>query len=172
MGQVRDGDSAVTYFSEALRGFIVALPNDEIHPIAQFKATFKDQLLTCLEKKSLAVRSTPGDEWTDVGAAAQEERRPIVNEPVSAAPNVEFLPDPESLPRPSTLLLKPPYHLFIYGMGDKMQIQCSHTPTLDFLSTYLKKWSKVNPNLINKVITCHDYAFVPRPCSPFNSPLR
>lgn len=134
----------------------------QIHQAAQFASTFKDQLLDCFEEKkhtsqsqsqSLPIHSTTGDEWADVGVeVAAEKSAPPAARTQSAVPSVDFLPDPKALPKPGTLLLKPPYHLFVYYSGNnKVEIQCSHTPTLDVLHEYLKKWVKTNPNLTNKV---------------------
>lgn len=41
--------------------------------------------------------------------------------------------------------MQPPYHLLLTGRyGSELEIQCSHGPSLQLLSDYLKKWTKQN----------------------------
>ncbi len=58
----------------------------------------------------------------------------------------EFLPIAEALPRPDELLLKPPYHLIMRASHLEISIECSHSPTLQLLESYLKRWCRVNHN--------------------------
>lgn len=144
-------------WSDTRKGFFLTVPNVQFHQAAQFGSIFQDELSECFDekkqaKKSIPIHSTTGDEWADVGADIAVEQPAVSSTSRSAAPAVDFLPDPNSLPKPGTLLLKPPYHMFISTLGaNKMEIQCSHAPTLNVLAEYLKRWCKTNPNLTNKV---------------------
>jgi hypothetical protein len=63
----------------------------------------------------------------------------------------DFLPSVDTLPRPEDLLLKPPYHLILTARHQsELEIQCSHGPSLQLLSDYLKKWTKQNFRDIRK----------------------
>lgn len=147
----------MTEWSDSRQGFVVSVPKVHMYQPAQFAQVFMEQLLECFDEKkqqqseSLPIHSTTGDEWADVGIDETQERSTKTAESTALAPAVEFLPDPNNLPKPGTLLLKPPYHLLInsYG-GNKLEIQCSHSATLDVLSQYLKRWCKINPNLTTK----------------------
>lgn len=151
--QVGETDRAATEWSDSRMGFVVFVPKTQVYQPAQFAQVFKEQLLECFgEKKSLPIHSTTGDEWADVGIEETTEGLVKAVEAKALAAVVEFLPDANNLPKPGTLLLKPPYHLIVssYG-GHKLEVQCSHSATLDVLHQYLKRWCKINPNLTNKV---------------------
>ena len=63
-----------------------------------------------------------------------------------------YFPDSNGLVRPDDLLLKPPYHMLIFSRGHhEVEVQCSHSPTLQFMADYLKRWCRVNHNQTNKV---------------------
>jgi hypothetical protein len=137
---------------------VVFIPKVQVYQPAQFAQVFKEQLLECFDEKkpqqseSLPIHSTTGDEWADVGVDEAPERSTKTVESTTLASIVEFLPDPNNLPKPGTLLLKPPYHLIINSYSsNKLEIQCSHSATLDVLNQYLKRWCKINPNLTTKV---------------------
>lgn len=69
---------------------------------------------------------------------------------------MDYLPDPNTMPKPGTLLQRAPYHLFVYASGkNKIEIECSHSQTLEVLSEYLKRWCRINPNLTTKVRDAH-----------------
>ncbi|KAI6088276.1 hypothetical protein F4821DRAFT_92506 [Hypoxylon rubiginosum] len=60
-------------------------------------------------------------------------------------PEFTMMPDVNSQPHPEKLLIDPPYHLVVYGGGKtSVEVQCSHSPTLEFLAEYLKKYCKAN----------------------------
>ncbi|KAF4981467.1 hypothetical protein FZEAL_2710 [Fusarium zealandicum] len=152
---VSDTQKASTKWSDAQLGFVIALPSAQVYQPAQFAGVFKEQLLDCFEEnqptKSLPIHSTTGDEWADVGVEEATER-PAKQAPAkSVAPAVEYLPDPNTMPKPGSLLQNPPYHLFVHASGNtKVEIECSHGETLEVLSEYLKRWCRINPNLTNK----------------------
>lgn len=86
--------------------------------------------------------------------AAEKPVKPTATKDTASI--VDYLPDANTLPKPGTLLLKPPYHLFIHAIGNnKLEIQCSHSATLEVLSDYLKRWCRINPNLTTKVSQPH-----------------
>ncbi|KAK7426104.1 hypothetical protein QQZ08_007414 [Neonectria magnoliae] len=154
--EVSETEQTSTEWSDKRLGFLVSLPKVQVYQPAQFASLFKGQLLDCFEKKkrpsqSLPIRSTTGDEWANVATdeAAEKPTQPVAAK--SAFTAVEYLPNASTLPKPGTLLLKPPYHLFIHTIGNnKLEIQCSHSGTLEVLADYLKRWCRINPNLTTK----------------------
>lgn len=60
-------------------------------------------------------------------------------------PGFTAMPDLSSQPQPDKLLLEPPYHLVVYGGGKTLvEVLCSHSPTLELLAGYLKRYCKTN----------------------------
>ncbi|KAI2469139.1 hypothetical protein F4781DRAFT_395362 [Annulohypoxylon bovei var. microspora] len=118
-------------------GLNVNLPKGVMPFSTELQPQLKVKLLQCFDDRHL-----PLDDWADLSveaanhnSAAIEPHRPF-----------DILPDISILPRPDQLLLKPPYHLAVYSEGKtKVEIQCSHSPTLELLADYLKKWCKVVP---------------------------
>ncbi|CAG9946784.1 unnamed protein product [Clonostachys rosea f. rosea IK726] len=131
--EVKAGDAS-TAWSDSQRSFLLHLPSSNVTRPDQYTPTFKTQLLSCFKKdKPLALRpSAAGD------LDPEDEEDYEAPKPVS-----ETLPDPRSLPKPSTLLQAPPYHLFVHAFGNNtLEVQCSNGPTLDFLAEYFKKWAQ------------------------------
>lgn len=159
--QASEIERASTGWSDRRKGFLVCIPKVHVYQPAQFGSLFKEQLLDCFEEKkkssqSLPIHCTTGDEWADVGMdeAAEKPVKPTATK--STASIVDYLPDANTLPKPGTLLLKPPYHLFIHAIdNNKLEIQCSHSATLEVLSDYLKRWCRINPNVTTKVSQPH-----------------
>ncbi len=59
----------------------------------------------------------------------------------------DFLPSVDSLARPDELFSRPPYHLVVNDLGrQKIEIQSSHTKSLQLLSGYLQRWCRINHN--------------------------
>lgn len=95
-----------------------------------------------------------GDEWADVGLDVRAGHLSLNDRETSAKTTTgpDILPRADSLPRPDDLLSKPPYHLFVYARSaHEIEVQCSHSGTLKFLSEYFKKWRRVNHQLSTKV---------------------
>jgi hypothetical protein len=89
-----------------------------------------------------------GDDGSDIDAAsimtpATTSIRPaIIN---------DRLPAINMIDRPEDLCRRPPYHLIVRSTDRKVVVQGSHQPSLELLAEYLKKWSKINHNFVNKV---------------------
>ncbi|KAI1385208.1 uncharacterized protein F4822DRAFT_337435 [Hypoxylon trugodes] len=135
IGASKNGEATVTWSSKDA-GFNVGLPRGSIPSSNELQSHFKDKLLDCFTGPQ-----TPPEDWADVSIDATYDK------PASTKSHEYFdtLPDISILPRPDELLLKPPYHLVIYGGGKSMvEVQCSHSPTLELLAEYLKKWCKIN----------------------------
>ncbi|KAK3989906.1 hypothetical protein QBC44DRAFT_369473 [Cladorrhinum sp. PSN332] len=164
---VAASDKASTAWSEQRQGFIVCLPKRQVFQPAELLPTFRGHLLTCFETDKRSTLVVPvthpaADDWAEV----QLETRPAATEPVdtlSSQPEVEFLPDVASLPRPDELLLRPPYHLTLAASRATIEIHGSHSPTLQVLADYLKRWCRVNHNDTTNPpgvqITLHQCAF-------------
>ncbi|KAJ4321354.1 hypothetical protein N0V84_005386 [Fusarium piperis] len=153
--EISESEHASTQWSDGRLGFVLSLPNTQVYQPAQFAGVFKEQLLDCFEAKKptkqLPIHSTTGDEWADVGADEVAEQPVKPPKATSQPSSVDYLPDPNTMPKPGTLLQKTPYHLFVYTSGkNKIEIECSHSQTLEVLSEYLKRWCRINPNLTTK----------------------
>ncbi|KAM0431008.1 hypothetical protein ACHAPT_005642 [Fusarium lateritium] len=153
--EVSESEHASTQWSDGRLGFVLSLPNTQVYQPAQFAGVFKEQLLDCFEAKkhtkSLPIHSTTGDEWADVGVEEAAEQPGSQSQAKSQSSTVDYLPDPNTMPKPGTLLQKTPYYLFVYAAGkNKIDIECSHSQTLEVLSEYLKRWCRINPNLTTK----------------------
>ncbi|KAJ9148625.1 hypothetical protein NKR23_g4788 [Pleurostoma richardsiae] len=108
-------------------------------------------LLTCFEAKSHAAlphhkRIMEIDDWADVEVGEATGGIDVVEkQPPQSVAEVDYLPKVDLLPRPDELLLKPPYHLVVDATGRaEVEIQCSHSPSLQFIAHYLKRWCKAN----------------------------
>jgi hypothetical protein len=99
----------------------------------------------------------PPETWvseTQPSKSAQPQPAQSYSQPAAPAGGrrFDYMPDVRTLGRPDELLLKPPYYLVLYASRRKeVEVECSHSPTLQFLSDYLKKWVKANHNDPDKV---------------------
>jgi len=72
--------------------------------------------------------------------------------PVAQKAGFTYIPDVKSMQKPDALLLKPPYYLIVYAnQRENVEVECSHSPTLQLLYDYLKKWVKTNQESATKV---------------------
>ncbi|PNP83477.1 hypothetical protein FNYG_03040 [Fusarium nygamai] len=156
--KVSENQRPSTKWSDAQLGFILYIPKDLVHQPSQYFGLFKEQLLECFEEnrtsKTLPIHSTMGDEWADVGTEDQEEEPAKPPQAGYKAPAVDYIPDPNTMPKPSALFQQAPYHLFVYtsasNRSQKIEIECSHSQTLEVLAEYLKRWTKTNVNRVDK----------------------
>ncbi|KAK3329886.1 hypothetical protein B0H66DRAFT_542286 [Apodospora peruviana] len=162
-----------TSWSESRSGFVITLPKKQIYHTAELFPVFRGDLLTCfgVEKlPQLPIRSaaSAADDWDEVNMAPtpQSAAASLLRGADAGGPNtrvVEFLPSVPSLPRPDELFLRPPFHLHMMASNREIEIQCSHSPSLQLLANYLKRWCRVNhhdtrnPPAIQ--VTLHQSAF-------------
>ncbi|KAI1804651.1 hypothetical protein F4811DRAFT_519304 [Daldinia bambusicola] len=133
---VGDKEDPAVSWSTKNQGFRINLPKGTIVSLAKMQSSFKTQLSNCFDEHQPSL-----DDWADVSIEATNKRSATIEE----SRPFDILPDISILPRPDDLLLKPPYHLTVYGGGNTtVEVQCSHSPTLELLAEYLKKWCKVN----------------------------
>lgn len=154
---VEVADAASTAWSEQRGGFIISLPKKAIHQPAELFPTFRGGLLVCFDAKRTqlpdraAGAGSGADDWagvevdTETGKAEVVEPPRSVQTPVARA-KVEFLPSLASLPRPDLLFLQPPYHLTMYANSKHIELQSSHSPSLQLIADYFKRWCRVNHN--------------------------
>ncbi|KXX75694.1 hypothetical protein MMYC01_208297 [Madurella mycetomatis] len=154
---VEVADNAATTWSEQRGGFIISLPKKAIHQPAELFPTFRGGLMACFDAKSSqlldrTVGAGPGaDDWAGVEVDTKTGKAEVVEAPRSAhAPaaraKVEFFPSLASLPRPDLLFLQPPYYLTMYPSSDLIELQGSHSPSLQLIADYFKRWCRVNHN--------------------------
>ncbi|KAI1458564.1 hypothetical protein F4805DRAFT_423872 [Annulohypoxylon moriforme] len=114
----------------------VKLPKGTMPSLTELQPSFKAKLLQCFDDQS------PPDDWADLSieGATRDSVATESHQPAEAFPDISILP------RPDQLILKPPYHLAVYNAGrTRVEIQGSHSPTLELLADYLKKWCKTIP---------------------------
>ena len=172
--------TASTTWSEPRDGFVVSLPKKQVYQPSQLFPIFRGELLASFDvkkKPQLPERTATGgasgaaaDGWEGVEVDMATGRAEVVEAPrsshPSARPKIEFLPDVSSLPRPDQLLLQPPYHLSLVHGHHEIQVHCSHSPSLQVLAEYLKRWCRVNHSDTRNA--CSPPSL---PLPPFPSPL-
>jgi hypothetical protein len=159
--QVSSSGNSWTTWSEQQHGFIIILPKKKIYQPSVLVPVFQDGLLTCFEaKKGIAAPSqaAAADDWADIEVDVATGKINTVEVPArpaasqgSAMPKVDYLPDMSALPRPNDLFLKPPFHLTVSAGQKEIEIQGSHSPSLQLLAEYFKRWCRVNHQDSRKV---------------------
>ncbi|KAI8948148.1 hypothetical protein F4801DRAFT_471158 [Xylaria longipes] len=138
--------------------FVISLPKSAVPSKAYILSFFTGNLLKVFDEKAKhdtlsTVEPVAADDWADVavdnktGNAAVIEMSQRHSTTAQQSPAFDVIPDVGTISRPDELLLKPPYHLIMHSNGKiSIDVQCSHSPTLQFMADYLKKWSKTNHN--------------------------
>lgn len=179
--EVSKGKELCLSWSDARKGFVIALPRSVVPSASHMLSFFSGALLSVFDDEggrhagSVQAQDSSaeegaaagGDDWADVvvdrgtGRAAavvveppqrytvapQQSQQQLQQQPI-----IDVIPDVGTLSRPDDLLLKPPYHLIIHSTGRmSFEVECSHSPTLQFLSEYLTKWSRTNHHNTTKV---------------------
>ena len=121
-------EDTTSSWREESSAFIITLPDAQIIQPLDLIPAFKTHLLSSFENE-------PSDQSQDNVKASPV---PAVVTSVTPCPKVqraEYVPDVSTLPRPDVLLLKPPYHAFVYLRGrNEVEVQATHSPTLDFIA--------------------------------------
>ncbi|KAI0880932.1 uncharacterized protein GGS22DRAFT_192769 [Annulohypoxylon maeteangense] len=132
-------EEAEVFWSSKEAGLNVKLPKGKMPSLFELQPVFKAKCLQCFDDQQSTL-----DDWADL---SKEDAN---HNSTSTGPHqhaTDTFPDISLLQRPDQLLLKPPYHLAVYNTGRaNVEIQCSHSPTLELLADYLKKWCKTNPH--------------------------
>lgn len=136
-------------------GFALVLPKGHLPSPFEIEPLFKGQLLDCFKEPTQASphvqRPAPPEDWADVSVDNSTGKPAIADRPMpqltstSTTREINVLPRCDTLARPDELYLKPPYHLTVVNAGNTfVEVQCSHSPTLQLLADYLKKWCRTN----------------------------
>ncbi|KAI0467330.1 hypothetical protein F4859DRAFT_495028 [Xylaria cf. heliscus] len=145
-------------WSNQERGFIISLPKSTVPSKAYILSFFTGNLLKVFDEKAghdtpLSTEPTTVDDWADVSVDNRTGNAAVIELPqrhsatTQQSPAFDVIPDVGTISRPDELLLKPPYHLIMYNNSKlSIDVQCSHSPTLQFIADYLKKWSRTNHN--------------------------
>ncbi|KAM7216113.1 hypothetical protein V8F06_008488 [Rhypophila decipiens] len=168
-------DKPVTSWSEGQQGFVITLPrNVRVQPNELFPV-FRGQLYACFDEKKQTVQADKADDWADVEVDTTTGTPMVIDQQTSTSTSIQaagsstpqaspYLPTVASLSRPDELLSKPPYHLLLrQSARGFIEIQCSHSPSLQLLAYYFRKWCRVNhqdtrnPPAIT--VTLHQCAF-------------
>ncbi|KAJ6789757.1 hypothetical protein PWT90_06778 [Aphanocladium album] len=135
---------ATTTWSTSTSCFTLALPSTRVIFAPDHASELRAQIYGLFEPKE----SAPLEDWADLGDSkkavpAASEGHVVV--PV-AAQGVAFLPTLNDVPRPDILQLQPPYRLIVHDRGNYIEVQCSHSPSLELLAGYLEKWCRAIPS--------------------------
>jgi len=160
--EVSPDAQASTAWSAQRAAFLVRLPRKTVYAPAELFPVFRGALLACFDddddkKQAQALLSRrdaaapAGDDWADVAVDHKTGKPDVVeaasppNPPSSGRYPVEFLASASSLPRPDELFLRPPFHLVVHDLGrQKVEVLGSHSPSLELLADYLKRWCRTN----------------------------
>ncbi|GAW24094.1 hypothetical protein ANO14919_136740 [Xylariales sp. No.14919] len=143
------------------KSLIISLPKSVAPSKSYMLSFFTGNLLKIFEEKpkhSASSSADPAsvDDWADVAVDNKTGNAAVIEIPQRHAiaqqtQAFDMIPDIDTIPRPDELLLRPPYHLTMRDFNSSStEIQCSHSPTLQFLSDYLKKWARTNHNNTTK----------------------
>lgn len=135
----------------------MVIPNAEPASPAQLTNAFETDLARLLSDDVVLddIANVPAPDVVPVPAPATATAAATPHVPragpatvVTAAQAIDRLPVLDALPRPPGLLTATaPYILTMTANGREwIRIDCSHEPSLELLSAYLKKWTKTNPN--------------------------
>lgn len=156
-------------WSQERQAFVIELCQPPIPDMYSLQNIFGKELFECFKEKSptatLVQRSAAraGDDWADVEvdtetgtpAVIEQASNPAQSLQLPSRPRYDTIPDLSAIARPDELLLQPPYHLTVTSSNSRfVEVQCSHSPTLQFLAEYLQKWCKTNAQDNRKVCLC------------------
>lgn len=149
-----------TTWSKDRDAFIIHLPNEIMPPTSELVSIFQNQIPAVFQPTHRLTSSSPpqaeGSGTGGVSRGFDNDAAMALSStdlpPHTAGPTITKIPNANDLPKPDQLLAKPPYYLILYaGVRTKVEVECSHTQTLVFLSEYLKQWCKENHNSPDKV---------------------
>lgn len=159
-------DKPSARWNDSRHGIILLIPKTPVTAPLECIPTIKDSLLRAFEPQPSS------SQWVEVDAPQASsatveplQLRSLSNqEPRTAAQlPVQYLPDVASLPRPDEMLLRPPYYMIVRARGElRIDIECTHGPTLDVIANYLKRWCRTNHSLSTKVRALEVTRFLPR----------
>jgi hypothetical protein len=173
--KVGESHDPSTSWSKSRDGLIITLPKAKMPQPTELVSTFQGDLSTAFEETarivplaerpvvSVPVDISAAETWVDAIAdtpAVAPQHHPAQTRPQHGAPpsarKFDYIPDIRTLSKPDELLSKPPYYLVLYASRrQEVEVECSHSPTLVFLSEYLKKWVKANHQSPQKVRRPH-----------------
>lgn len=137
---------ACTSWNAASSTFILGLPNSRVTFAPDHASELRAQLFDAFEKKASVAEP---EDWADLGDAKGTDL-PVRSADTALAPSA-FLPTLSDLPRPDVLQLQPPYRLAVHDRGGYIEVQCSHSPTLELLAGYLQKWCRTVSTRVDRV---------------------
>jgi hypothetical protein len=102
--------------------------------------------------------TSESEKWVDAGENDSDIDASSIMTPTTTTDRVmafrnvatDRLPDINILERPEDLCAKAPYHMIFKASDRHMVVECSHQPSLELLSKYLKKWAKANSNFTHR----------------------
>ncbi|WOO78278.1 uncharacterized protein LOC62_02G001828 [Vanrija pseudolonga] len=140
-----DPESEVTVTKWTEDGFELLLPQKENENPRASLPLHKAALLAVFDEPGADAE----EDWSEVVVADQVRAAQAAIADVHAtllAPPAAvsgYIPSVKTYPRPEVLLQRPPYHLIV-SWGGTIEIQGSHSPSLEFIAEYLKKWCRTD----------------------------
>jgi hypothetical protein len=150
-----DRSRCSTSWADRSQGFVIHLPKKLITAPAELTPIFYGELSTCFDSQdakskpppTIAVPTASGsDDWADVEMDKTTGKVAIVEKLAQSPARIipQYLPSAATLPRPDELFLRPPYHLIVAGGDREIEIQSSHSPSLQLLADYFQRWCRAN----------------------------
>ncbi|KAK0384348.1 hypothetical protein NLU13_8435 [Sarocladium strictum] len=129
-------------------GIVLDIPRSAIATPLEYVPALQEDLRTAFDAKQDPAQLPEIEDAVLVGSAFQD----LSLQPTTTShPTIQYLPDASSLPRPDELLQQPPYHMIVRSMGEhRLDVECTHSPSLKVLATYLQRWCRTNHNLSTK----------------------
>ena len=149
-----------TSWSDQARGFQIYFPKKADSAVSMagvLTAKFHGDLLNAFKPRQKPVSTS--EPWVDAGGDESDLDTASIMTPTTTSDRVmamrsiatDRIPDLALLERPEDLCARAPYHMIIMSSDRQIVVQGSHQPSLDLLANYLKKWTKANHNLTNRV---------------------
>ncbi|KAH8174831.1 hypothetical protein LIA77_06250 [Sarocladium implicatum] len=147
-------DVPIARWDSPRRGIILSIPQTPITAPLECISSLKDNLLKAFEPQPSSNQWVQVDAAPDASATVEPLRLQSlsIKEPRTTAQQpIQYLPDAASLPRPDELLSRPPYYMIVRAVGElRIDVECTHSPTLDAIANYLKRWCRTNHSLSTK----------------------
>lgn len=141
----QSSDRAHATWEDQRAGFVLAIPKVAITLPIEHIPVIKEQLRATFDEKPSSAQTVETKTVPGVDLSRQ-------NSKTTARKSIQYLPDAAALHRPDELLQTPPYHIIVRAIGEiRIDIECSHGPSLDVLAAYLKRWCRTDHNLSTKV---------------------
>ena len=134
--------------------FVIVLPSTQRISASESQSSFASDLLDYCKVPTTVVSDEP--DWADIAAESPHSHSITSGVQKLSMESAETLPDVATIQRPEELTRNPPYWLIVRQEGrDRVRVEGSHGPSLGILEAYLKKWSRSEVHVVNRVRVPH-----------------